>query len=95
MIYELKSGQKIEANKEELMNDFLFVRAVQKMQSKNEARSMDGFFEAWARVFADEEKEEAYYASLAEKNGGRVPQEIVVSDFSDLLEQMGEEVKNS
>ena len=69
----------------EIFKDWRFLRAVRKANSKNGEEQFDASFEVVALIFNDPEEEERFYSFLAEKNGGRVPAEVVGSEIGEIM----------
>ena len=87
-----KTGFKfaVDAN---VFNDWRFVRAVRKAGSGEPEEQLDASLELVAILFNDQKEEERFYSFLAEKNGGRVPVEVVGAEVGEIMRALQEKHK--
>lgn len=83
---------------EDLLNDFMFMRAIKKANSGDPDEQIEGTVDLVKIVFNDKKEEERFLNHLAKLHGGRVPAETIGEDIGSILsalEKSGEEAKNS
>lgn len=81
----------------EVFKDFRFLRAIRQANSKNSEEVLDASFDMVKLLFNNTDEEERFYEFLAEKNGGRVPIEVVgteVGEIMKVLQEKSKEAKN-
>ena len=85
-----KSGFKFSVDSN-VFNDWRFVRAARRV-GDSEAQ-IDAGLELVALLFNDPKEEERFYSFLAEKNGGRVPVEVVGTEVGEIMKVIQEKSK--
>lgn len=85
-----KSGFECEAN-EKIRNDWRFVKAMSKAESRNELERLDGLMKMVQLLLGDQE--EALCNHVKEEDG-TVPFDAMNRELIDILQAMGEELKN-
>ena len=81
----------------DVFKDWRFLRAARKADHGTGEEQLDASLELVALLFNDPVEEENFYAFLAEKNGGRVPTEVVgteVGEIMKVLKEKSEQAKN-
>lgn len=94
---ETKSGFKF-AIPEGMGNDFMFVKAYRDVSSDDNERVIDGAYNLVAAVFADSKEEDRFYKHLKERNGSRVPVDVLLEEINEIISIASEkdnEAKNS
>ena len=82
---------------DDVFKDWRFLKAVRKMDHGTGEEQLDASLELVALLFNDPVEEERFYAYLAEKNGGRVPAEVVgteVGEIMKILQEKSTQAKN-
>lgn len=75
---------------EEVLNDFMFLRALNMAQSKDPSESLDGTIKIVSCIFNNDENEREFYEYLKEKNNGRVPVEVLSNNVKSIIEKLQE-----
>ena len=93
------SGFDFAIDKDALVSDFRFIRALRLAQSSDETKQIEGCVDLISVVFSDERQEEKFYKHIADKHGdgsGRVPSVKVFEEISEIIEsaQQDKDVKN-
>lgn len=85
------------AVEEEVLNDFLFLRALNMSQSDNMAEALDGTIKIVSCIFNDDAKEKEFYEFLASKHNGRVPVDVLSNNVKSIVMKLREnpEIKKS
>ena len=81
----------------EVFKDFRFLRAIRRANSNNGEDAFEASLDMVAILFNNKDEEERFYEFLAEKNGGRVPVEVVgteVGEIMKVLQEKSKEAKN-
>lgn len=87
-----KSGFKF-AIDSDVFKDWRFLRAVRRSGSSTGEEQIDASFELIERLFNDPKEEERFYQFLADKNGGRVPAEVVGREAGEIMKILQEKSK--
>lgn len=82
---------------ENVLQDFLFLRALNMAQDKNPSKALDGTIRLVSIIFNNDEKETEFYEYLASKNGGRVPNNVLSEELKSIILALREksEIKKS
>lgn len=85
---------------EKACQDWRYIKALKNVKKgiKDPEAFLDGATALVEVLFNDHDAEEAYYQFLAEKNGGRVPFDVVFSEVNEIIteltRQSAKEIKN-
>lgn len=77
----------------DVFKDWRLLKAMRKANSKDGEEQFDASFEVVSLIFNDPEEEERFYSFLADKNGGRVPAEVVGAEIGEIMKQVREKNK--
>ena len=78
----------------EAFKDWRFLKAVRKANSDRDD-SFEGGLDMVALLFNDPKEEERFYEYLAEKHGGRVPVDVVVTEVGEIMSVIREKSKEA
>ena len=79
----------------DVFKDWRFLRAIRKANSENAEEQFDASLEMVSLVFNDAAEEERFYSFLAEKNGGRVPADVVGAEVGEIIKAVQEKSKEA
>lgn len=85
------SGIKIDID-EKLFNDWRFIKAMQKADSKDPSEMINGTVELVSLIFGNQE--DKLMEAISKKNGGYIPQEAIKDELVNVITQV-KELKNS
>lgn len=80
---------------EDIFKDWRFLRAIRRSGSDDAEEQLDATFELIALLFNDSKEEERFYSFLAEKNGGRVPVDVVGREAGEIMKAVQEKSKEA
>ncbi len=81
----------------DVFKDWRFLRVTRKASTTEGEEQFNASMEMVALLFNDETEEEKFYSDLAEKNGGRVPVDVVgheVGEIMKIVQEKSKEAKN-
>ena len=78
----------------EVFKDWRFLKAVRRANGNGED-SFEGGLDMVALLFNDPKEEERFYEFLAQKNGGRVPVEVVGKEVGEIMSVVREKSKEA
>jgi len=74
-----------------VLEDFMFLRALNMAQSDDPAVSLDGTIKIVSVIFNDDEVEKDFYEFLKKKNNGRVPVKVLSENVRSIIAQLRED----
>lgn len=87
-----KSGFKF-AIDSDVFKDWRFLKAIRKSGNSEGEAQIDASFEMIELLFNDPKEEERFYQFLADKNGGRVPADVVGQEVGEIMKLVQEKSK--
>ena len=78
---------------EEVLGDFMFLKALNMAQSKDASESLDGTIKIVSCIFNDDEKEREFYEFLKAKHNGRVPVSVLSENVRSIILKLRENVE--
>ena len=76
---------------EEVLEDFMFLRALNMAQSKDASEALDGTIKIVSCIFNDDVKEKEFYEFLKEKHNGRVPVQVLSENVRSIILKLRED----
>ena len=82
---------------EDVLSDFMFLKALNMAQSKDVSEALDGEIKIISCIFNDDAKEREFYEFLKAKHNGRVPVEVLSNNVRSMILKLQEskDVKKS
>ena len=79
----------------DVFKDWRFLKAARRAGSGSAEAQFDASLEIVTLLFNDPKEEERFYSFLAEKNGGRVPVEVVGHEVGEIMKAVQEKSKEA
>lgn len=76
---------------EEVLKDFMFLRALNMAQSKDASEALDGTIKIVSCIFNDDVKEKEFYEFLKAKHNGRVPVQVLSENVRSMILKLRED----
>lgn len=76
---------------EEVLADFMFLRALNMAQSKDASEALDGTIKIVSCIFNDDVKEKEFYEFLKAKHNGRVPVQVLSENVRSMILKLRED----
>jgi hypothetical protein len=82
---------------EEVLKDFMFLKALNQAQSNEMSEALDGTIKIVSCIFNNDDKEREFYEFLKAKHNGRVPVQVLSENVRSIILKLqeNEETKKS
>lgn len=76
---------------EDVLKDYMFLRALNMCQSTDPAEALDGEIKLVSSIFNNDKKEKEFYEFLKAKHNGRVPINVLAENVRSIILKLREE----